>query len=69
MNRSDMSLRLNLKIRGKAYVLTVTTESFRLVLKGKREGIELPWSAFQDDDAVMLSELHASIRRKSRSGK
>lgn len=67
--KPDMSLRLTLKIRGKPYVLTVTCESFKLVLKGKREGVELPWSAFLEEDTAMLSSLYASIRRRLRSGK
>lgn len=65
--QTHMSFRLTLKLHGKPYVLTVTPESFKLVLKGKREGIELPWTAFLDEDAAMLSALHASIRRKLRS--
>jgi hypothetical protein len=65
--KSDIYLRLNLELRGQPYLLTVTRKSFTLVLKGRREGIELPWTAFLDDDAVMLSALHASIRRRRRS--
>ena len=61
----DMYLRLNLKLNGTPYVLTVTPESFKLVLKGKRGGIELPWTAFLEEDATMLSSLHASVRRRS----
>jgi hypothetical protein len=56
-------------LREKPYVLTVTPESFTLVLKGKRGGIELPWTAFLDEDAVLLSDLYASIRRRVRPGK
>jgi len=36
---------------------------FTLVPKGKRKGIHMPWTAFVEDDAVLYSELHASIRR------
>ena len=64
----DVSLELTVRIRGEPYYLTVTAQSFRLVRKGKREGIELPWSAFASEDAAMLSALHASIAR-GRAGK
>jgi hypothetical protein len=60
---SGVPFRLNLRIRGKPYLLTVTPKGFKLVLKGKRTGVEMPWSAFVSDDAVLYSELQASIRR------
>ena len=56
-----------MRIRGEPYTLTITPQSFKLVRKGKREGIELPWSAFASEDAAMLSALHASMAR-GRSG-
>jgi ribosomal protein S6E (S10) len=60
---SGVPFRLNLRIQGKPYVLTVTPQGFKLVLKGKRKGVEMPWAAFVSDDAVLYSELQASIRR------
>ena len=65
----DVRLTLNVVLRGRPYGLTITAESFKLVLKGKRGGIELPWTAFLDEDAAMMSALHASIRRRIRPGK
>jgi hypothetical protein len=65
----DVRLTLNVVLRARPYVLTITAESFKLVLKGKRAGIELPWTAFLDEDAAMMSALHASIRRRLRPGK
>ena len=64
----DVSVKLTVRIRGEPYYLAVTAQSFKLVRKGKREGIELPWSAFASEDAAMLSALHASIAR-GRAGK
>jgi hypothetical protein len=66
-DKSDINLRLSLELRGQPYVLTVTPKSFKLVLKGRRDGIELPWTAFLDEDAAMLSALHASIKGRLRS--
>jgi hypothetical protein len=61
---SDLELRIDLRIRGKPYALTVTRDGFKLVPKGKRKGIEMPWTFFvEDDDAMLYSELHAAIRR------
>jgi hypothetical protein len=58
-----LEMRIDLRIRGKRYALTVTREGFKLVSKGKRTGVEMPWSTFVEDDAVLYSELQASIRR------
>jgi hypothetical protein len=60
---SGVPFRLNLRIQGKPFVLTVTPQGFKLVSKGKRKGVEMPWSAFVSDDAILYSELQASIRR------
>jgi hypothetical protein len=59
-----MPLHVDLSIHGKTYSLTVTRKGFKLVLKGKRKGIQMPWAVFvEDDDAVLYSELQASIRK------
>ena len=63
---ADVSLKLTVRIRGEPYDVTITAQSFKLVRKGRREGIELPWSAFASEDAAMLSALHASIARGRR---
>jgi hypothetical protein len=61
--KADVQVRVDIKIHGKPYFLTVTRGGFKLVPKGKRKGIEMPWSVFvEDDDAVLYSELQASIR-------
>jgi len=61
----DLRLSVMLTLRGKAYQLTVTRESFRLASKRGRK-VELPWTAFVDDDAAMLGALHSSIRKRLR---
>ena len=59
----DLTLRLTILIRGKPYRLTVTRETFSLVAKGQRGGIELPWSALADEDAQLMSALYRTMRR------
>jgi hypothetical protein len=57
-------MRMLLRIRGKPYSLVVTPDGFKLMAKGKRRGIEMPWAVFvEDDDAVLYSDLQASIRK------
>lgn len=60
----DLQVRVEIKIHGKPYALTVTRSGFKLTPKGKRKGIQMPWAVFvEDDDAVLYSELQASIRK------
>ena len=42
------------------YTLTVTPEGFRLVVKGKRKGVELTWASIVGGDAALASALNAS---------
>ena len=62
----DLAISLTVHIRGQPYHLTVKPDSFKLVPSGKRQGVELPWSAFATEDAAMLSALHAAIKRAKR---
>jgi hypothetical protein len=50
-----------LDINGEKYTLTVSPEGFRLVVKGKRKGIELTWASITGGDAALASALTASI--------
>ena len=57
-----------LEVNGEKYTLTVTPEGFRLVLKGKRKGIELGWDSIVNGDAALSSALTASLQPRSRHG-
>ena len=50
-----------LDINGDKYTLTVSPEGFKLVLKGKRKGIEMPWSALVSGEAALVRALNASV--------
>lgn len=49
-----------LDINGEKYTLTVSPEGFKLVLKGKRKGVELTWSSIIGGDAALATALNAS---------
>ena len=49
-----------LDINGDKYTLTLTPEGFKLVLKGKRKGIELTWASIVGGDAALATALNAS---------
>ena len=48
-------------IDGQKHTLTVTPEGFKLVLKGKRKGIELAWRSIVNGDAALSSALNATL--------
>ena len=48
-------------IDGDKYTLTVTPEGFKLVLKGKRKGIELDWRSVVSGDAALSTALNATL--------
>jgi hypothetical protein len=49
-----------LDLNGEKYTLTVTPEGFKLVVKGKRKGVELAWAAIVGGDAALATALNAS---------
>jgi hypothetical protein len=50
-----------LDLNGEKYTLTVSPEGFKLVLKGKRKGIELTWASITGGDAALATALNASL--------
>jgi hypothetical protein len=53
-----------LELNGEKYTLTVTPEGFKLVLKGKRKGVELHWSQLVNGEAALAQALNASVSEK-----
>jgi len=50
-----------LEVNGEKYTLTVMPEGFRLVLKGKRKGVELSWASIVGGDAALSTALNANF--------
>ena len=59
----DKPLRRELRIDDKAYTLVLDTDGFKLVEKGRRNGIELRWRDLVSGDAGLAAALQASVRR------
>lgn len=55
------TVRRELTIGGKPYVLTITSVGFKLVPKGKRKGTELLWRDLVSGDAALAVALNASL--------
>jgi hypothetical protein len=55
------TLKRSLTIDGRGYVLTLTEAALKLTLKGRRNGIELPWTQLVNGEAALAVALHASL--------
>jgi hypothetical protein len=53
--------RRELEIDGRAYTLTITPESLKLVPKGHRKGYELAWKSLVSGEAALALALTASV--------
>ena len=54
-------LKRQLMISGHSYVVTLSPESIKLVLKGKRKGYELDWESLVSGDAALAAGLNAML--------
>lgn len=59
--RLQAPIKRELDINGETHTLTISAEGFKLVLKGRRKGIELSWQSIVSGDAALSSALTASL--------
>ena len=59
----DKSLKREIQIEGKPFMLTIAPEGLKLVPKGKRNGVELSWQALVSGDAALATALNASLQK------
>jgi hypothetical protein len=57
----DKSLKREIDIEGKPYMLTIDPEGLKLVEKGRRNGRELKWKDIAGEDAALAVALNASV--------
>jgi len=55
------TLKRALTIDGRDYVVTLNETALKLALKGKRNGVELPWTQLVNGEAALAVALHASL--------
>jgi len=63
------TLKRALSIDGRDYVVTLTETALKLTLKGKRNGVELPWAQLVNGEAALAVALHASLGAFARQDK
>ena len=61
----EKPLKREVQIGEQPYMLTIDPQGLKLVLKGKRNGLELAWSALVSGDAALASALNASVLPKT----
>ena len=57
----EKTLKRELSIGGRAYILKISPESLKLTFKGRRKGLELQWEALVSGDTALAVALNASI--------
>jgi hypothetical protein len=57
----EKTLKRELSIDGRAYILAISPEGLKLTLKGRRKGLGLRWGALVSGDAALAVALNASI--------
>ena len=57
----DKTLKRALNIKGRDYVVSLSPDSLKITLKGRRLGIELRWSDLVDGEAALATALNASL--------
>ena len=59
----DKPLKRELDVNGEAYMLTISPEGLKLVLKGRRKGRELAWKDLVSGEAAHAVALNASLQQ------
>lgn len=64
MTPLDKPLRRELKIGDQLYTLTISPEELKIVPKGRRKGLVLPWAELVSGDAALATALQASLETR-----
>jgi len=59
------SLKREIDIDGKPYMLTISPEGLKIVEKGRRTGQELAWKDLVSGDSALAAALNASVKQGS----
>lgn len=62
----EKTLKRELHIRGRVFIIAISPEGLRLTLKGHRKGVELTWESLVSGDAALAVALNASVGQFTR---
>jgi len=57
----DKTLKREVRIGDRAYIVAISPLTLKLTPKGKRKGLELHWDALVSGDAALAAALNASL--------
>jgi hypothetical protein len=57
----DKTLKREIIVNEKPYIVAISPEGMKLTAKGKRNGRELTWTALVNGDAALAAALNASM--------
>ena len=60
----DKTLKREISVHGKPFVVSFSPEGLRLVGKGRRKGLELAWEDLVSGDAALATALNASVSQR-----
>ena len=60
----EKALKREVQIGEQPYMLTIDPQGLKLVPKGKRNGLELAWTALVGGDAALATALNASVAQE-----
>jgi hypothetical protein len=63
----DKTLKRELRIKGRLFVIAISPEELKLTLKGHRKGLQIQWEALVSGEAALAVALNASVGEFSSS--
>ena len=57
----DKTLKREVRIGDRAYIVAISPLTLKLTPKGKRKGLELNWESLVNGDAALAAALNASV--------
>jgi hypothetical protein len=61
VTKLERPLKREVLIEGKPYMLTIGPQGLKLVLKGRRKGVEIAWKDIVSGEAALAAALNASL--------
>ena len=68
VTKLERTLRREVSIRHRAYIVSLDPHGLKLTLKGRRKGQSLDWEAFVSGDAAFAQALTASLAHANDDG-
>jgi len=63
ITKLDKTLRRQIDVSGKSYIVTLAPDGLKLTVKGRRKGQELAWADLVSGEAAMAVALNASLQQ------